>query len=38
MYNIENNTFTGKLCFKAKMRRRIRNTTIYFKENGLQNS
>ena len=36
MYNIETNTFTGKLCFKAKMRRKVRNSLIYLKKNGLQ--
>lgn len=36
MYNTENNTFTGKLCFKARMRRKVRNTLIYLKKNGLQ--
>lgn len=36
MYNIETNTFTGKLCFKARMRRKVRNSLIYLKNNGLQ--
>ncbi|WP_300711131.1 ABC transporter permease [uncultured Brachyspira sp.] len=36
MYNTETNTFTGKLCIKAKLRRSLRNLFVYIKKNGLQ--
>ena len=36
MYNKETNTFEGNLCLKAKVRRRIRSSLIYLRNNGLQ--
>ena len=36
MYNQETNTFEGKLCLKAKIRRKIRSSLIYLRNNGLQ--
>lgn len=36
MYNQETNTFEGNLCLKAKIRRKIRSSLIYLRNNGLQ--
>ncbi len=36
MYDLETNTFTGKLGFKSSVNRRLRKTKNYVKRNGLQ--